>query len=164
MKKEVLIAVLIGLTMGLLITYGIYRVQSAINQPPVTDVLEEATESAQTIVPTVIALHSPNQGTVQTTSDVIITGTTIPDSFVVVFVNDQEAITTSDRSGSFTHEASLSEGTNIIRVHVIDEIGNTATEERVVVVTDIYERFTAQEASASAAATESAQADTESDN
>lgn len=164
MKKEVLIAIMIGLTMGLLITYGIYRVQSAINQPPITDVLEEsATNSAQVAAPTVIALHSPEQGKVQTTSEVIITGTTIADSFIVVFVNDTEAITTSDRSGSFTYEATLAEGTNIIRVHVIDESGNTATEERVVVVTDLFERLAAAEASASAQATGSAGTQTESE-
>jgi hypothetical protein len=89
MKKEVLLAVMIGLTMGLLITYGIYRVQSAMNQPPATDVLETTVETDQTPAPTVIALHSPEQGVVQINQELIVTGTTIPDSAVVIFVNDQ---------------------------------------------------------------------------
>lgn len=164
MKKEVLIAVLIGLTMGLLITYGIYRVQTAVNQPPVTDVLETATESAETSAPTVIALHSPLQGAVQTSQDLIITGTTIPDSNIVIFINDDETITKSDRSGSFTHEAVLNDGTNIIRVHVIDEGGNSAIQERVVVVSDIFERLSSPDASISAeVATPSADTDDESE-
>lgn len=151
MKKEVLLAVLIGLTMGLLITYGIYRVQSAMNQPPVTDVLETATESAQTAPPpTVIALHSPLQGAVQTSHEVIITGTTIPDSNIVIFINNDETITKSDKSGSFTHNATLEDGTNIIRVHVIDSDGNTAVQERVVVVSNIFERLSSPDASVSA--------------
>lgn len=159
MKKEVLVAVMIGLTMGLLITYGIYRVQTAINQPPITDVLDTATDSAEISAPTVIALHSPDQGAVQTGTGTIITGTTIPESFVVVFVNDKETITTSDKSGNFTHSTDLSSGTNFIKVHVIDENGNTATAERVVVVSDIFERMAS--ASESAEATDSAEIDQE---
>lgn len=151
---------MIGLTMGLLITYGIYRVQSAINQPPVTDILETATESAETAAPTVIALHSPLQGTVQTAGEVIITGTTIPDSNIVIFINDDETITKSDKSGSFTHNATLESGTNIIRVHVIDAGGNSAVQERVVVVSDIFERLASPDASVSAeVATPSAETD-----
>lgn len=163
MKKEVLLAIMIGLTMGLLITYGIYRVQSAINQPPVTDVLETATESAgtaETAPPTVIALHSPLQGAVQTDGEVIITGTTIPDSNIVIFINNDETITKSDKSGSFTHNATLESGTNIIRVHVIDAGGNSAVQERVVVVSDIFERLASPDASVSAeVATPSAETD-----
>lgn len=160
MKKEVLLAIFIGLTMGLIITFGIYKAQTAVNQPPVTDALDVTPEPKEEVAPTVIALHSPLQGTVQTNKDTIITGTTLPDSNIVIFINNRETITKSDKSGNFTLNTNLDNDTNIIRVYVVDEAGNSTMEERVVVVSDIFERLTSPDASVEAeVATDSADTD-----
>ncbi len=156
MKKEVLVAVLIGLSMGLVITYGIYRVQNSLNQPPVTDVADvlELTNGAleSAAVATVLSVHTPQAGAVQTANTTTITGTTIPNANVVLFINADDNIVVSDDSGNFTFNANLQDGTNLLNIYVVNDSGETAMEERIVVVTDMYEseaQTTSEEAESS---------------
>ncbi len=144
MKKEVLVAVLIGLSMGLVITYGIYRVQNSLSQPPITDVADvlELTngELESAAVATVLSVHTPQAGAIQTGNTTTVTGTTIPNANVVIFVNEDDQIMVSDNSGNFTFNANLKNGTNVLNIYVVNDSGETAKEERIVVVTDMYEQ------------------------
>lgn len=159
MKKEVILAILIGLGMGLFITYGVYRVKSSITTPPVTD-LEEATDASPTTTatPALIAIHNPEHGQVQTESTITVTGTTTQEAYVVLFVNDIEYISTADETGNFSFEVELDDGVNYITIHVIHNDGTTAQDERVVVVStalvDLETSQASAEASASAESTD----------
>jgi hypothetical protein len=140
MKKEILIAILVGLGMGLIITFGFYRVRTSITSPPVTDFDQETSQDSAESSPTasMLALHNPEDGTVQTEEQVTVTGTTIPNTYVVMFVNNDDFISTTDESGNFSFRAKLTNGANVIRVHVVDADGYTIVEERLVVVSDVF--------------------------
>ena len=140
MKKEVILAILIGLGMGLFITYGVYRVKSSIVAQPVTD-LEEATDPtpSTTSTPALIAIHNPDHGHIQTEATSTVTGTTTENSFVVLFVNNTDYISTSDETGNFTFEVELEAGVNFLVTHVINTAGSSATDERIVIVSDALE-------------------------
>ena len=149
------LAVLIGLSLGLFITYGIYTARTAGRQvnpnasaSPNPSGDPEANNSN-------LAIISPMDESVHTTPDLSVTGTTIANAFVVIFVNDEELLTTSDVSGNFSVETKLEAGSNIIAVHVIDEDGKTSTLERTVVyITEAMQNVgTAQPASGSATRT-----------
>lgn len=150
MKKEVFIAVFVGLSMGLIITFGVYRVKSSITQKPTTDFIEDTQEEQATATPTVLALHSPDDGIIQTEKQLTITGTTVPNTFVVAFVNDEDYITSSDESGNFTIKVELEDEENIIRVHVINEDSTSVVEERLVVVSDSFEKLEEEQIAAQA--------------
>lgn len=139
MKKEVLVAILVGLSMGLIITFGVYRVRNSIAEAPATNLVETTEETQETVVPTMLALHSPEDGIVQVEKELTVTGTTTPNSFVVLFINDTDFISDADESGNFSFKAELEDGANIIRVHVLDNEGSTIVEERLVVVSDVFE-------------------------
>lgn len=139
MKKEVLIAIFVGLSMGLIITFGVYRVKNSINEAPETDLLEDPKKAEATAVATILALHSPEDGSIQTEKELTVTGTTIPNAFVVLFVNDNDHISNSDQTGNFSFKISLEDGANILRVHVLNNDGNETVEERLVVVSDVFE-------------------------
>lgn len=167
MKKEVLIAIFVGLSMGLIITFGVYRVMSSITEKPVAEFVQE-TQTEVTATPTVLALHSPEDGIIQTETDLTVTGTTIANSFIVVFVNDEDYISTSDESGNFTIKVELETGENIIRVHVVDVNVAHTVEERFVVVSNAFEKLEAaqkeleaQQATASAQTDKATQEDEE---
>lgn len=138
MKKEILIAIFVGLSMGLIITFGIYRVTNSFTQKPLTDLTPPTDKPSVTTAPTVLALHSPEDGLVQEENTLTITGTTIPETYIVLFVNDTDYISTSDQSGNFSFKATLVDGPNIIRVHVINDDGTTIVEERSVIVTNVF--------------------------
>ncbi len=158
MKKEVLVAVFVGLSMGLIITFGVYRVKSSITQKPTAEFIQTNPETEATTTPTVLALHSPEDGTIQLEKELTVTGTTIANSFVVVFINNSDYVSTSDGSGNFTVKVTLDEGVNIIRVHVIDENSSSVVEERLVVVSDLFEKLEIEQAAEEARqATASAQ-------
>lgn len=140
MKKEVLIAIFVGLSMGMIITFGVYRVKNSINEKPTANLEEELAEENVPATPTLLALHSPEDGTVQTEKELTVTGTTIPNSFVVLFVNDSDFISNTDESGNFSFKIELEDGVNIIRVHVLNETGETTVAERLVVVSDEFEK------------------------
>lgn len=150
MKKEVIIAVLIGLSMGLIITYGVYRVKSSVVNPKTTD-LVEATPKVPESSPEVLALHSPTDGTIQTDTAVTITGTTYSNTYVVIFINDKEQITTSDGTGNFSIEGTLEEGPNIISVVVANNDGQTFTQRRTIIVTSLLEESAAPPVASSSA-------------
>lgn len=134
MKKETIIAILIGLSLGLFITYGVYQTKTSIsrrsNDPKLT-----TTEPADNFSGELV-LNSPLDESVQTDDSVIVSGTTLPNSFVVIFVGNQETITNSDDSGNFSVETALEDGANIIDVYVIDEDGQTLSVEKTVVVSN----------------------------
>ncbi|MCA9369574.1 MAG: hypothetical protein H6774_02895 [Pseudomonadales bacterium] len=133
MKKEISIAVLIGLLLGLIITYGVYRTQLLFTS--------ESQEVEQVIgspnpEPTeqLLSLTQPENGTVQTNGDISIVGNAKMGSFVVLFADNEDYIITPEEDGSFHFSTSLEEGTTIIRVHAINSEGQTTMVERVVVI------------------------------
>ncbi|MFZ1721905.1 MAG: hypothetical protein WAU07_05370 [Microgenomates group bacterium] len=139
MRKEVLAAVIIGLTLGLFITYGFYRVRDSISETTVTDLQTSPSPTPETTILTNLAIHSPEDGTIQTDTALTVAGATIPNALVVVFINDTDTITTADETGNFAVETTLQEGSNTIAIHVVDENGDTTKEERVVIVSSIFE-------------------------
>jgi len=60
----------------------------------------------------------------------------LPDSFVVVFIGNEENITSSDSSGNFSIQLELKDGANVITVVVLDENGRSIKLERTVIVSD----------------------------
>ena len=139
MKKEVIVAILIGLSFGLIITYGLYRVRRAVTAPANNTTITTPANDTATPTPAgaMLTVLSPEDGRVQEEKEVTVTGTATPDSIVVLFVNGEEFISSSDSSGNFSFTVALEEGSTILSVHALDESGVGATEERVIVVSDL---------------------------
>lgn len=135
MRKEILLAIIIGLMVGLVLTYGFYLARNALRRVPSNDpqtqtvMLNEADETAGNL-----SIVSPLDESVQTNRTLTIAGATVPNSFVVIFVNDAENITTADESGNFSIEATLEMGSNLITFHAIDSDGQQTVVERTVIV------------------------------
>ncbi len=135
MKKEVLLAVLIGLVSGLIITYGVYRAQTSLSQPRNSvDTTAQPTADPQSSDNPNLSIVSPEDETVQSEESVTVAGATLPGSYVVIFINDVQSITTADSSGNFSIQTKLEAGSNIIRVHSLDENGVETVQERTVIL------------------------------
>lgn len=133
MRKEVLLAIFIGLSLGLIITYGIYTARSSRRSPtatptpgPVVDPLSSPFESTELIV------TNPQDEIIQRDPDLTVTGTTWPNSFVVVVVKEREVITTADENGDFSVRVRLETGGNIITIVALNTDGRQVTQERTV--------------------------------
>lgn len=130
-----LISVLIGLTFGLIITYGMYLARTSLSRPPrSTELNAPPIPNASPQASGLVSLLSPEDETIQAENTVKVAGTTQPNSYVVVFVNNNDTITTSDTTGNFSVEVTLEAGSNVIAVHMINESGTTEVIERTVIV------------------------------
>ncbi|MBT4124596.1 MAG: hypothetical protein HN981_01645 [Candidatus Pacebacteria bacterium] len=137
MKKETIIAILVGLSLGLFITYGVYQAKTSIS--PESDKDQEIlslTPAPENEFSGELVLNSPENEIIQEDSSISVSGTTLPNSFVVIFVDNKETITSSDESGNFSIEISLENGLNIITITVLDENGRSISTERTVIVSD----------------------------
>lgn len=136
MKKEVLLAIVLGLIVGLVITYGIYNarkavqtISSAVQQVDLQDdVIMEATDSG------VLVLNAPEDNSIQVLTESAASGTTYPNSDVIVFVNNTAIFSKADTKGTFQLPLSLEAGSNIITAVSIDPEGKQARQTRLVVV------------------------------
>lgn len=136
MKKEVVIAILIGLGLGLIVTYGIYRAKTSLSSgQQAASTTNDTSPSPSGSVHNSLTLLSPDDESVQATADVTVTGTTDPNALVVLFMNDQPQVFRADKSGNFSVQKTLQQGSNIITVRTLDEDGNSAEEQRTVIFT-----------------------------
>lgn len=133
MKKEVLLAIIIGITLGLIIMAGVKfnSLKSFITgnekQTTIADAVSPAPTS--TITPTpesdlTISILSPENESIIETSSVELTGKTSPLSTVVIIAEEDEIILQSGAQGEFETSVDLIGGENIIEITAYDSKGS----------------------------------------
>ncbi len=137
MRKEIIISILIGLILGLVITYGFYSAKIATTEENVTkkDEIAQATSSAEESTSSKLVVTSPEDELVIESGDIKISGSVNAGNFIVVFVDDTPSILEVDTTtNKFDKSIKLSEGPHIIIITALDENGDTTVEERTVIV------------------------------
>jgi hypothetical protein len=135
MKKEVLLAIIIGFGLGLLITFGVWQANKALKQVapkqalPPSQVQEEKTPSP-TPPPSQIGLTitSPEDNSIINKEKIDISGKTSSGAIVVITYEEGEKIVEADENGNFTSEITLVGGANEITVSAYDQEGNEVTK------------------------------------
>ncbi|NCN03806.1 MAG: hypothetical protein GW942_01885 [Candidatus Pacebacteria bacterium] len=136
MKKELFLAILIGLVVGLVIVFGVYRTRTVLTPKNDNPILTESpSPEASADILSNLVIHSPLNESIQNKKEVTIAGSTNNNEFVVIMVNEEEFITTADDSGNFSISATLESGSNIIEINSITEDGKITTEEITVIYT-----------------------------
>ena len=140
MKKEIVLAIIIGLAFGLVITYGLYRVRKATlatKNQPISTTAPVTTSPNNTVDSALLTILHPEDNTVQEEAVTTVTGTAQPNAIIILFVNEQEYISTADASGNFSFTVDLAIGSTILSVRAINENGETLTAERSIVVSSL---------------------------
>jgi len=136
MKKEILLAVVVGLVFGLIITLGAYRARNSQFSPLTPTPIATPSPSSDLDTGSLL-LHTPLDEEIVDNEKVTITGTTKPNVFVGIFINNNQTITTADASGNFSVEKTLEAGSNYIVVQTISEDGKTTNVERTVIFSTV---------------------------
>lgn len=151
MKKEAIFAIIIGIVVGLGITYGIYKIRqvqlpnSQSSQTEETDLSPTpAAESNQKLL-----ITSPKDESVLSETALRISGTAEANEIIVIFLNDDEHITQADSIGAFAQDVELLSGGNLIDITAIAADGTETKQSLHVVVStaSLEETVTAEEAS-----------------
>lgn len=136
MKKEIAVAIFIGLLLGLVVTFGIYIARSAAGPS-----VEKSASLLASSTPGVSASDSPNansslvlsspeDGSITTNKEVQVSGTTQPNSFIFIFYGTEYKMERADSTGNFSTKVTSKTGPVIIIVRALDLAGNVVEEER----------------------------------
>lgn len=138
MRKEVLFAILAGLTLGLIIAFGIYRANVALS-PKNQD---QQRPSSPTPKPEfVITLASPSDLDVFTENPVTLSGITKVNAYVAVSTEEEDYITRVDSKGSFEVEVELVGGVNQLVIVAFDEKGSEVTQKLLLVFSTEFAKY-----------------------
>lgn len=127
MRKEIILAVIIGIILGGIILYGI----SLANNSAKSNLLNESGEKSINTDTTLMEQNSeisfvfPIDNAVITDPQITLKGSTSPNLNLAIITENDDIITASDDSGNFSSIINLISGENIITVTIVDH--NLAT-------------------------------------
>ena len=136
MRKEVLLAILIGASLGLLITFAVYQSRRSVSEAQkdqVQEVLNNHTDNEE-VDTSQLAITSPEDNSIVDSQRLIVSGNTQANNFIVIFVNNEEIITNADYSCNFSKEVRLDEGANVLVIYAINQDGLVSQNTRTVIV------------------------------
>lgn len=131
MRKEVLIAIIIGFGLGLIITFGIWTANKALKEagPTTTAPVEEETEATPTPLPLLeLLITSPEDNVISEKEIIEVSGQTLAGAIVSIIYPDGEKLLEADEDGNFSSEISLVGGDNKIEITAINEEGEETTK------------------------------------
>jgi hypothetical protein len=147
MRKEVLIAILLGSAIGLAIAFGIWRAnkaflpqrkEEATQSPSITQVVEDGeNEDGKDTGPLVIT--SPENNLVVGTGKISIEGVSTENATIVITTNIAENILQTGSDGKFKGDIELEGGVNLIKVVSYDKTGNKTEKSLTIVYSTEFE-------------------------
>lgn len=139
MKKEVAIAIVIGLILGLVVTFGIYTARrSSTSVQQSAEMLASASPDSPGSSPTQnsLVISSPEDGLITSDKELQVSGTTDPNSFIFILFDDEYLIEKADATGNFSTKIPTSPGPMLIVVRTLDDSGNSVEDERALYIGD----------------------------
>ena len=126
MRKEILFAIAAGAIFGLVLAFGIWRINSALSpKKEGATATSEETKKENAI----ISVAKPSENDVIGGSPTTISGLTQPGSLVIISGEDHDYLVTADSKGAFAQEVSLTGGVNQIVVTAFAKEGNTGEQK-----------------------------------
>lgn len=135
MRREILWASLIGITFGLIIAFGAWRINSSLNPKKDNPV------PSTTPVPTSefrITLDKPENEDVVTSDTLTISGITKAGALLIISGEEEDSILQVEGNGSFSQEIELDPGVNQIRLTAFDPNGAASIEKVLVVYSSAF--------------------------
>lgn len=139
MRKEVILAVIIGILLGGVILYGINLANNSSKQNPDNNEIEEnnskTTPTPSKKLDNQINIVIPQNNSVVTESSITIKGTSKPNSNIAIISESDDLIILSDNNGNFSSDINLISGENTITVTTVDDKQATSSASITVIRT-----------------------------
>ncbi|KKS95085.1 MAG: hypothetical protein UV71_C0012G0006 [Microgenomates group bacterium GW2011_GWC1_43_13] len=142
MRRELIWVVVIGITFGLIIAFGVWRVNSSLEGPK-SDGPTPTPDSQNSEVEFKITLSAPENNDVVTVSPVTVSGITKPLTWIVASGEAEDYILQSDDKGIFTQDVALEPGINRIGIAAFDPAGSQSVQKVLVVYSSVFQLKTA---------------------
>ncbi|QQS39512.1 hypothetical protein IPM62_02780 [Candidatus Woesebacteria bacterium] len=126
MRKEVLLAIIAGVSFGLIIALGVWRANNAFStKPEEVEIVEEEKLALDEDNTVGISVSDPENYDVITISPVNIVGVTTPNSWVGIQTEDDDYTVLANASGEFNHDIELTGGINNISLTAFTNDGQS---------------------------------------
>lgn len=125
MRKEVWFAVIGGIALGLIIGFGVYRINFAFKKGSPTGSSPTPTPNNQAG----LTIAKPNYDDVITSLPQTVSGIASKDSWIVISSNSNDYVTKADEKGVFEKDIDLSGGVNQIIVSSVTQDKNISSQE-----------------------------------
>ncbi len=130
MRKEVILAIVGGVVLGLLVIGGLWWTnKTTTEENPIIPSPTPLITQAPTLTPALslpLEIINPENESIIEEEEITLEGKTIPGSVVVVIYPEGENIVEADEEGNFETEITLVGGANEIKITAYDEEGNQA--------------------------------------
>jgi len=130
MRKEVILAIVGGVALGLLVIGGLWWTnKTTTGENPIVPSPTPLITQAPTLTPALslpLEIINPENESIIEEEEITLEGKTIPGSVVVVIYPEGENIVEADKEGNFETEITLVGGANEIKITAYDEEGNQA--------------------------------------
>ncbi|MBI3290533.1 hypothetical protein HYZ78_04005 [Candidatus Microgenomates bacterium] len=124
MRKEVIVAVLLGGSLGLAIAFGVWRANLALKPQSTTSEQISATNSSSpTPVAGTLLVTEPEENSLVSTESITVRGKAEPRSTIVVTTPVDAKSVAADNSGNWIAELRLAAGANAVLVTAVSESG-----------------------------------------
>jgi len=137
MRKEILIAIIAGIAFGLVIAFGVWRVNSALE--PNKEVSQSSPETSNENIgleknsKSTISLVTPNENDVVGETPVVLSGIAKVNSKIIISAEKEDYIIETDEKGGFEQEVDLIGGINQIILQAFDENETSVKKELTIV-------------------------------
>lgn len=132
MRKEILFAILAGVTFGLIIAFGVWRANVALRPDGVSTTAPE--DTSNTVEGDFgITIAKPQDYQVITSSPAVLTGISKPNVWIVISAEEEDYVAKTDGSGKFEIEVDVVGGVNEIIITAFDNDG-TETQEKLTLI------------------------------
>jgi hypothetical protein len=135
MKKEVVIAILLGLCLGLIVTFGVWTANQAAKDRKTRQTVEVIQTSPTPAAHIQLSINSPQNNLVLTTDKVKVNGQAQPGSVIVLSSDENDVFTQADEGGFFSTTFPLVKGSNDITITSIDSNNQTQEKKLTIVYT-----------------------------
>jgi hypothetical protein len=134
MKKEVLVAIIIGFSLGLIVMIGVHTARKSLSKQAA---VSPAGDSDQALAleqsGSLIEILSPLPNQIIEVETVSVRGTALADSMVAIITTNDEAVAMTDSQGNFEADLKLVTGRNVINVIAYDDTGQEMSTNVIIV-------------------------------
>jgi len=139
MRKEVILAIIIGVVLGGIILYGINLANKSSETNTVTSGTEgleiKASPSPTQKTDTQISIITPQDKAVVTESVLTLKGSAEPSSNIAIITESDDILISSDQNGNFSSDINLINGENLITVTMVDSTLATSSSSVTIIRT-----------------------------
>ena len=126
MKKEVVLAIIVGFSLGLVITFGIYTARRALRRQAPVISSPEASPSPSPTPSHGLTITSPAEEALLDQDKVTLQGLTTPNSLVTIITPQDNLLVTANSAGEFQIQISLVGGVNHLQIVSLTPDGQRA--------------------------------------